>query len=71
MADVDAHAFMALEKAEELRASGELGGTTIDEAASIALYTSECEFYRKLNRLLRLSKLSRYLKQVRVLVSAA
>ena len=53
VADVDAHAFMALEKAEELRASGELGGTTIDEAASIALYTSECEFYRKLNRLLR------------------
>ena len=50
--DVDAHAFMALEKAEELQANGQLSGLTIDEAAAIALYTAECEFYRTLNQLL-------------------
>jgi hypothetical protein len=50
--DVDAHAFMALEKAEELQANGQLGGLTIDEAAAIALYTAECNFYSTLNGLL-------------------
>ena len=50
--DVDAHAFMALEKAEELRANGHLGELTIDEAAALALYTAECAFYSTLNRLL-------------------
>ena len=53
VADVEAHAFMALEKAEEVQANGQLGGLTLDEAAAIALYTAECEFYRTLNRLLR------------------
>ena len=41
------------EKVEALRSSGQLGGLTIDEAAAIALYTAECDFYRTLNRLLR------------------
>ena len=50
--NVDAHAFMALEKAEELQAHGQLGELTIDEAAAIALYTAECNFYSTLNRLL-------------------
>ena len=50
--DVDAQAFMALEKAEELRADGHLGELTIDEAAAISLYTTESSFYSTLNRLL-------------------
>ena len=50
--NVDAHAFMALEKAEELQAHGQLGELTIDEAAAIALYTAECNFYSTLNGLL-------------------
>ena len=53
VADVDVHAHMALEKAEELQTSGQLGGLTVNEAAALALYTAESEFYRTLNHLLR------------------
>ena len=53
VADVEVHAFMAVEKAEELEADGQLGEVSIDEAAAIALYTAESAFYRTLNQLLR------------------
>ena len=53
VADMDSHSFMAVEKAEALQADGQLRGLSVDEAAAIALYTAECEFYRTLNVLLR------------------
>jgi hypothetical protein len=53
VADMDAHGFMAVEKAEALQADGQLRGLSVDEAAAIALYTAESEFYRTLNVLLR------------------
>ena len=34
VADVEVHAFMAVEKAEALQADGQLGGVSIDEAAA-------------------------------------
>ena len=53
VANMDSHSFMAVEKAEALQADGQLRGLSVDEAAAIALYTAECEFYRTLNVLLR------------------
>ena len=53
VANMDSHSFMAVEKAEALQADGQLRGLSVDEAAAIALYTAESEFYRTLNVLLR------------------
>jgi hypothetical protein len=53
VADMDSYAFMAVEKAEELQANGQLGELSLDEAAAIALYTADSSFYGTLNKLLR------------------
>ena len=52
--NIEMHAYIAVEKAKELQANGEIDATlSVDEVAAITLYTMESEFYPTLNKLLR------------------